>query len=129
VRYHAQFVGLPESHPFVQKRRAEAGHWPHTNIWDRVTAGALERRSRLAAGAARGAEMANPSSVIGVDQIPREHGLPTVDFLKVDVDGSDPEVLESARTALVEQKVLGVGMEVNWFGTIPPNILFTTLTA
>jgi hypothetical protein len=64
--------------------------------------------------------MANPSSVIGVDQIAREHGLPTVDFLKVDVDGSDLEVLESARTALVEQKVLGVSMEVNWSGTADP---------
>jgi cephalosporin hydroxylase len=64
--------------------------------------------------------MASPSSVIGVDQIAREHGLPTVDFLKVDVDGSDPEVLESARNTLVEQKVLGVGVEVNWFGTANP---------
>jgi hypothetical protein len=28
VTYHARFVGLAESHPFVQRRRAEAERWP-----------------------------------------------------------------------------------------------------
>ena len=46
--------------------------------------------------------------------------LETVDFLKIDVDGPDLEVLESARRTLVEGRVLGVGMEVNWFGSANP---------
>ena len=46
VRYHARFVGLPESHPFVQRRRAEADRWPDTNIWGRVTAGHLAGKRR-----------------------------------------------------------------------------------
>jgi hypothetical protein len=42
VRYHTPFVGLPESHSFVQQRRADAARWPDTNIWGRITAGHLE---------------------------------------------------------------------------------------
>src|SRR5215213_6107521 len=44
VRYHAMFVGLRESHPFVERRRADAERWPDTNIWGRVTAGELATR-------------------------------------------------------------------------------------
>jgi hypothetical protein len=54
---------------------------------------------------------------VGVDKFVQENQLATVDFLKIDVDGPDPEVLESARTTLTEQQVLGIGLEVNWFGT------------
>jgi hypothetical protein len=64
--------------------------------------------------------MADPNTVIGVDEIVRAEGLSTVDFLKVDVDGPDVEVLESARDVLAGSHVLGVGMEVNWFGSNNP---------
>ncbi len=122
MRYHARFVGLPESHSFVQQRRADAARWPDTNIWGRVTAGHLYGKQQEAdtgesAGAAR---LADPSTIIGVAEIVQEEQLPTVDFLKVDVDGPDLEVLESAREMLGERQVLGVGLEVNWFGSANP---------
>jgi hypothetical protein len=119
VRYHARFVGLPESHPFVQRRRADAARWPNTNIWDRVTAGELSGRTRELAATAP-PRLADPASLLGVDEIVRDERLPTVDFLKVDVDGPDFEVLESAREVLGERQVLGVGLEVNWFGSPNP---------
>ena len=55
-----------------------------------------------------------------MDEIVRDERLPTVDFLKVDVDGPDLDVLESARDVLAAKQVLGVAMEVNWFGTPNP---------
>ncbi|MFZ1994029.1 MAG: FkbM family methyltransferase, partial [Solirubrobacteraceae bacterium] len=64
--------------------------------------------------------VAESADVIGVGDIVRTEGLATVDFLKVDVDGPDVEVLESAREVLSASRVLGVGMEVNWFGTTSP---------
>ena len=122
VRYHARFVGLPHSHPFVERRRAEAAQWPNTNIWGRVTAGHLAAKQAEGAhdepqGAPR---LADPSTIIGVGDIVRTERLPTVDFVKVDVDGPDLEVLESARDTLGEKQVLGVGLEVNWFGSANP---------
>ncbi|MFZ1993228.1 MAG: hypothetical protein WAU75_03900, partial [Solirubrobacteraceae bacterium] len=35
VSYHPRAVGLPESHPFAQRRREDATRWPNTNIWGR----------------------------------------------------------------------------------------------
>jgi hypothetical protein len=55
-----------------------------------------------------------------VDEIVRSERLATVDLLKVDVDGQDVEALESAREILAERGVLGVGLEVNWFGSANP---------
>jgi hypothetical protein len=115
VRYYARFVGLPQTHPFVKRRVAEAARWPDTNIWGRVTAGYLAGEEQDAvAGRAR---WADPSTLLGVDEIVRSEQLPTVDFIKVDVDGPDLDVLESARDVLGHKRVLGVGLEVNWFGT------------
>jgi hypothetical protein len=76
------------------------------------------RQREAAAGPA--AQRADPSSLVGVDEIVRVERLSTVDFLKIDVDGKDLEVLESARDVLSETQVLGVGLEVNWFGSANP---------
>jgi hypothetical protein len=119
VHYHARFVGLPESHPFVKRRRADAARLPNTNIWGRVTAGHLAGRTHAASAAETSS--ADPASILGVDEIVRGERLPTVDFLKVDVDGPDQEVLESAREVLAERQVLGVAVEVNWFGSGNPS--------
>ena len=64
VRYHARFVGLPESHPFVQRRRAEAARWPDTNIWGRVTAGhlAANRQEADAGGPHAALALADPAT-------------------------------------------------------------------
>jgi hypothetical protein len=124
VRYHGCPVGLPPAHPFVQQRRRDAAQWPNTNIWGRVTAGYLADRARKApppaASAEGGESQAGAPEVIGVEDIIGTENLSTVDFIKVDVDGGDFEVLESAREVLRTSRVLGAGMEVNWFGTPNP---------
>ena len=119
VHYHARFVGLPESHPFVQRRQAEGARLPDTNIWGRVTAGYMA--GKTAAMGAVEPRFADPADIVGVDGIVREERLETVDFLKVDVDGPDIDVLESARDVLDELGVLGVAVEVNWFGSADPS--------
>jgi Methyltransferase FkbM domain len=122
VRYHARFVGLQESSPFVQRRRAEADRAPNTNIWGRVTAGHLAARLQHSSAADPApARLADASTIAGVDELAREEGLPTLDFLKVDVDGPDQDVLETAREVLADRQVLGVAVEVNWFGSASPS--------
>jgi Methyltransferase FkbM domain len=119
VQYNACSVGLEETHPFVQRSRAEAGCWPNTNIWGRITAGYLAQR--VVEATPRPPEEPYASETpIGVDEIVRRENLAGVDFLKIDVDGPDVEVLESARDVLKTNRVLGIGMEVNWFGSANP---------
>ena len=117
VRYHARYVGLPRDHPFVRRRRADSTQWPDANFWTRTTAAAAASRERTDRPTP---PLADASTLLGVPDIVREESLETVDFLKIDVDGPDIEVLESAREVLGELKVLGVGLEVNWFGTANP---------
>jgi len=119
VQYHPRLVGLPGSHPFVKRRRVEATRWVDTNIWDRVTAGHLSRKQQATPEEPE-RRRADPSTLLGVDEIVRGEQLTTVDFLKVDVDGPDLDVLESARDVLADAQVMGVGMEVNWFGSPNP---------
>jgi hypothetical protein len=122
VRYHARFVGLPESHAFVQQRRADAARWTDTNIWGRVTAGYFAQRKQEAdGGRPASAEPGAAPSPLALEDIVRGEQLPTVDFLKVDVDGPDLEVLESARKVLAAKHVLGIAVEVNWFGSANPS--------
>jgi hypothetical protein len=123
VRYHARFVGLPESHPSVRRRRADAEQWPNTNIWGRVTAGHMASKGLDAesGGPAAAARLADRSTIVSVEEIVHSERLPTVDFLKVDVDGPDIDVLESAGNVLADRQVLGVAVEVNWFGSANPS--------
>src|SRR5438067_1830160 len=47
----------------------------------------------------------------------RPGGVGTVDFLKVDVDGMDFEILQSLAGSYRDLGFLGVGVEVNFFGS------------
>lgn len=60
-------------------------------------------------------------------EIVASEGLPTVDFLKIDVRRTDVEAIESAREELRTRRMLSVGTEVNWFGSASPTA--TTQTA
>ena len=103
----------------MQRHRRRRDPLAEHNIWDRITAGYLAGALSTAPPASA-PRMADPHTVIGVDDIVRTERLPTVDFLKIDVDGPDLEVLESARDVLDASRILGVGMEVNWFGSANP---------
>ena len=43
-----------------------------------------------------------------------------IDFIKIDVDGPDFLILDSIRSEFEKRKVIGLGMEVNFFGTDDP---------
>lgn len=46
--------------------------------------------------------------------------LNSIDFLKIDVDGPDFDILLSMREVFASARILGVGIEVNWFGSADP---------
>jgi len=65
----------------------------------------------------RWAEMQLSEDAIVVPAYLRDDGVHSVDFLKIDVDGADFEILNSFDVALDTVGILGVGIEVNYFGS------------
>ncbi len=61
--------------------------------------------------------LVDPSSAIVLQEFFRERRLHDIDFVKIDVDGPDYEILISLDDCLHERQILGVGIEVNFFGS------------
>jgi hypothetical protein len=126
VRYQSAFVGLPDDHPFNRQR---AGQPPTTrNPWTRLSsATATERlRGRVTAEAQlpvlntwQTEELA-PVRKYTVETLAAEYGLTALDFLKIDIDGNDLEALLSAERLIREAPVLGLVLEVNYYGGTGP---------
>ncbi len=124
VRYRPAFVGLPPDHPFVKKRgdRAPTGG----NPWSRLS---TPLAMKLLAPKTKKedqvpvlndwvhAELADSNAKVGVDQLVAEEGLGQLDFIKVDVDGYDLDVIFSAVETVRSSPVLGFTLEVNFYGT------------
>lgn len=51
----------------------------------------------------------------------KEQGLSSIDFVKIDIDGPDFDVIESLKTTFSTHQVIGVCMEVNWIGSGSPD--------
>jgi hypothetical protein len=124
VRYRPAFVGLPDQHPFVQKR-GNNEPWGG-NPWNRLSAllasdilkSKTKEEDKLAVlNDWQGSKLADPKSKIGVDDLVREEKLSGLDFIKVDVDGYDLDVILSAEHCTQDSPVLGYTLEVNFYGS------------
>jgi hypothetical protein len=118
------FVGLPDDHPFVQKR-GNNEPWSG-NPWNRLSsklAGDIlrsttkteEKLSILNDWQSSG--LADPKTKLKVDDLVREEQLFGLDFIKIDVDGYDLDVLLSADASTHDSPVIGYSLEVNFFGS------------
>jgi len=65
----------------------------------------------------QGSELVAPTSKIGVDDLVSEEDLLQLDFIKVDVDGYDLDVILSAEHTVKNSPVLGFTLEVNFYGS------------
>jgi hypothetical protein len=50
-----------------------------------------------------------------------DHGVTDIDFIKIDIDGADFLILRSLKSVLDDANVVGIGIEVNFFGSEDPN--------
>ena len=123
VQYVAAFAGLPADHPFALRK---AGRDPlERSPWFRLSVvKSLElMRSRgqtlppQMGVAALAPETKLSKEVIVAPAYLTDSGIHSVDFLKIDVDGPDFEILNSFDLAFETLGVLGVGIEVNYFGS------------
>jgi hypothetical protein len=127
LRYVPAFLRLPESHPF---RRQRGSREPWTgNPWERTSAAHAMRilADQVAAeqqftvlNAWDKTELVPPSQTLSLDELVRQQNLGNVDFIKIDVDGPDLEVLLSSEQTITQSPVLGVVLEVNFSGSADP---------
>jgi hypothetical protein len=124
IQYMAAFAGLAADHPFA-RRKAGRSDWGRSP-WDRLSAARSLRgmQDRQLSGAEKTAAnlwpdvaLADASRPIIVPEYLLERGIGSVDFLKIDIDGKDLDVLHSFDSALERFGVLGVGIEVNFHGS------------
>src|SRR5262249_9231507 len=134
VHYVTGFAGLPPDHPLAGKAGESMlplvdtdGETVHDrNPWPRLSTAkwlqlsnlrASSTSERMEANLWTELELADASEVIVVPDYLRAHGIDSVDFVKIDVDGNDFQILTSFDTALDAFGILGVGIEVNFFGS------------
>ena len=119
VVYIPQGVGLPAGDDGAKRMRT-AVFWGN-NPWPRLS---VSRTQEIrAATAARATEpLADPHESVVIPSFLRERGIDDVDFVKIDVDGADFLILRSLVQTLEDVKVLGVGIEVNFFGSEEPDV-------
>lgn len=125
IKYIAGFVGLPLDHPFrLQARnrkpitrnpfsRLGAGRMLQIHQ-ERLKAATLEEK--LLHNAWHMTQLADPAAPVVVPVALAEMGLSDVDFLKIDIDGPDFEVLTSFDGKFDTLNLLAVRLEVNLHG-------------
>lgn len=124
IVYEAAFVGVPEDHP-VRLRR---GGRPFTerNPWNRLTAArtveimaeqikASSEREKMQLNVWRDTELTTAPTVFLPEYISKR-GVDSIDFIKIDIDSCDYDVLQSLGDDLASRQVLGLGLEVNFYG-------------
>jgi FkbM family methyltransferase len=123
IRYEAAYVGCAEFDAlFPQALRRDYIASRNNVSFERTSAaeyGRLKRRSYIKEVFNSGAEIVLTDRRIQLDDYVREAGLERVDFLKIDTDGHDVEVLLGARSIL-KSGVLGVSIEAQFHGADHP---------
>lgn len=120
VVYVPQFVGLPTGDSGAERMRS--GDFWARNPWQRFSV-ARTQEIRASKTAQVGAELlADPRDQVIIPVFLREHEIDDVDFIKIDVDGPDFLILRTLIQTLEDKKVLGVGIEVNFFGSANPEV-------
>jgi len=56
------------------------------------------------------------SKIISLDELSKKYALEDVDFIKIDTDGGDRIVLDSAKNTITNSPVLGIFIEINFIG-------------
>jgi FkbM family methyltransferase len=126
VEYVAAFAAINEQHPFA-RMKGERDHWSR-NPWNRLSVAkwlessaseriGMDSGDLASSGLWQETQLVEPAQVVVIPDYLRQIGLKSVDFIKIDIDGKDLEVLHSLDSALDEFGVLGLAVEVNFFGS------------
>jgi methyltransferase FkbM-like protein len=127
VTYLNAFAGIPVDHPFAQQCRGKPelarDPSPRLSTTQYVEGMRLKKKNaatgkeKRSANLWRNAPLADPAAALIVPDYLKSAGVASVDFMKIDVDGKDFEILHSFDRALDDLNILGVGIEVRMWGS------------
>jgi FkbM family methyltransferase len=66
-------------------------------------------------------QLADSEKPVVLTEFLRDRNVDDVDFVKIDVDGADFSILRSLQSVLSDSRVLGICIEVNYFGSDDPD--------
>ena len=135
MQYHAAFIGLPDDHPLVVRRNARRAEDSYFDVFGRTSASAAQQRAAAIGDSSFyetndwvSADLAHEK--LGLAEALRREGVEQVDFVKIDTDGSDRDVVLSFEEMIETSGVLGFMIETpltgsddvsaNTFHTIDP---------
>ena len=126
ITYWPAFVNAPPDHPFVQLKGGRPDYTRHP--WSRLAvADSIARQAEIVAQMSNqektirntwtdGVPLAQPSVSIILPEFIRRHNIMSIDFVKIDIDGKDFEVLNSLSDVIDDTKIVGFFLEVNFMG-------------
>jgi hypothetical protein len=127
VTYLNAFAAIPADHPFALQRRGKPSlaRDPNPRLstpqyverMRRTNARAATSKEKRSANLWQNATLADPAASVIVPEYLKDAAITSVDFLKIDVDGKDFEILHTFDRALDDLKILGVGIEVRVWGS------------
>lgn len=126
ILYRDAFIGLSDDHWF-KKKKADVGktqYWSG-NPWDRLSSAAAQNiLDRINSESLENLSEFNnwskkrlTENFFTLDEVCKNNNFNSVDFIKIDVDGPDLEVLYSGEGIIKNSPVLGVAIEVNYYGS------------
>jgi len=124
IAYLNAFAEIGPEHPFALKRRGkpEFARDPNPRMSTVQLIEKMQRRNQNVTGKEKRSSNLWHSSKLAADRVVvpeylKSSAIPSVDFLKIDVDGKDFEILHSFDHALDDLKIMGVGIEVRVWGS------------
>ncbi len=130
ITYVPGFVGIPGE--AAGQARLTSGNFWDRNPWGRLSVYRTHQIRARTQPAPRVEEktalnrwpelpLADRTKPVIIPSFLREHGIEDVDFVKIDVDGADFLILRSLMQTLDDARVLGLKIEVNFFGSDDPD--------
>jgi FkbM family methyltransferase len=124
VTYLNAFAGIGANHPFALKRRGKLAFARDPNprmstvrFVEKMRKQSVTGKEKRSSNLWQGAKLADPAASVVVPEYLKSAGIASVDFLKIDVDGKDFEILNSFDRTLDDLKIMGVGIEVRVWGS------------
>jgi hypothetical protein len=126
ITYLNAFAGIAADHPFAIRRegKPDFARDPHDRLsthryleMSNAKPSEVSEKEKRSANLWMEAPLADRNSPIGVPEYLKSVGVASVDFLKIDVDGKDFDILNSFDHALSDLRVLSVGIEVRLWGS------------
>lgn len=126
ITYINAFAGIAAEHPFAVRRKAtaELARNPNQRLSTyryqelaEVKIEELTDKEKRSANLWTQTALANPNAPVVVPEYLKSTGVASLDFLKIDVDGNDFDILNSFDRALSDLQIMSVGIEVRLWGS------------